>query len=510
MADRIFTSTAGEETLNALRHATKVEYASLARLALCYSLRGLGAAPPRSTDGGGKEIRLVSLFGGDELVIKNTIALIYGRQVQGDEPPAGLAPSVVKDHVDNGLAMIGQRFQGCAQDDNILLQRLAAEVQLDVARLRTGAIPNIDVVVGTKDLSSERVVIELNNTARHANSHLAIMGKPGVGKTQLLLKMLADIRVQSRFRTNFIFFDYKGDVSDKERFIDVTRATVYQIPHQQLPVNPFVLEDYAENSILISAREKAESFASINAHFGTVQKGSLTTAVQRAYGLRSSQPVKYPDFREVFAIVQEMYTEEGRRDDSLMEILRDLASFRLFWEHSSADGLIERISDRTMVIDLHQLPVLKELVAYLVIERLYKEMASLPDSQTKDGRRDLRTILVIDEAHNYLPQRNPFLQKIVREGRSKGIVVFFASQSPNDYTQESFDFKELLEFCFMFQCEGVSANAVQKLLGCSTRTAKELQVELARLRPFQVASKSLSEGEEFTQFRAEAFHRAYQ
>jgi DNA sulfur modification protein DndE len=96
---------------------------------------------------------------------------------------------------------------------------------------------------------------------------------------------------------------------------------------------------------------------------------------------------------------------------------------------------------------------------------LYKEMAALPDSETRDERRAIRTILVIDEAHNYLSQRNPFLQRIVREGRFKGVVVFFASQSPNDYMQEFFDFKELLEFSFIFQCEGVSASAVQKLLG---------------------------------------------
>ena len=60
--------------------------------------------------------------------------------------------------------------------------------------------------------------MELNNTSRHANSHLAIMGKPGVGKTQFLLKLLADIRIQSNFQTNFIYFDYKGDVVDNEHF----------------------------------------------------------------------------------------------------------------------------------------------------------------------------------------------------------------------------------------------------------------------------------------------------
>ena len=217
----------------------------------------------------------------------------------------------------------------------------------------------------------------------------------------------------------------------------------------------------------------------------------------------------FPDFRDVLAIVQDIYTHDNKGPDSLIEILNDLSRFNLFWAHGSDQPLIDRLTERTLVIDLHQLPVLKELVAYLVIERLYKEMASIPDSQIKDGRRELRTILVIDEAHNYLSQKNPFLQKIIREGRSKGVVVFFASQSPNDYTQEFFDFKELLEFSLIFQCEGVSPTAVQRLLGCTQQTARDLQIEMARLRPFQVISKALGEDRDFTKFKAEAFFSAY-
>ena len=170
---------------------------------------------------------------------------------------------------------------------------------------------------------------------------------------------------------------------------------------------------------------------------------------------------------------------------------------------------IERLTQRTLLIDVHAMPVLKELAAYLVIERLYKEMALLPDSPVENDRRTIRTILVIDEAHNYLSQRNLFLQRIIREGRSKGIVVFFASQSPNDYQQKFFNFQELLEFTYLFQCDGVSASALQDILGCSNKTAKDLQVEVARLEPGQVISRSPNQTEEFIKFTAEAFHRSY-
>ena len=136
-------------------------------------------------------------------------------------------------------------------------------------------------------------------------------------------------------------------------------------------------------------------------------------------------------------------------------------------------------------------------------------MASLPDSPIKDGRRTLRTILVIDEAHNYLGQKNIFLEKIIREGRSKGIVVFFASQSPSDYQQKFFNFQELLEFSYIFQSEGTSAKAIQDILGCSNKTAKDLQSEIAKLEPFQVISRSNIKTDEFMKFTAEPFYKNY-
>lgn len=104
---------------------------------------------------------------------------------------------------------------------------------------------------------------------------------------------------------------------------------------------------------------------------------------------------------------------------------------------------------------------------------------------------------------------NIFLQRIIREGRSKGIVVFFASQSPNDYQQKFFNFQELLEFAYIFQCEGVSSSSIQDILGCSPKTAKDLQTEVARLEPWQVISRSQDKKEEFTKFTAEAFYKNY-
>ena len=92
---------------------------------------------------------------------------------------------------------------------------------------------------------------------------------------------------------------------------------------------------------------------------------------------------------------------------------------------------MESMINQTVIVDLSGLEMLRELVPYMVIEQLYREMSSLPDSAIAGQHREIRTVLVIHEAHHYLGQQNIFLQRVICEGRSKGVAVFLASQSPN-------------------------------------------------------------------------------
>ena len=508
MADRLYTSSEADEILSALRFETKLEKATLARLAFALSLSKVGSNVPDSSSFSGGEMKRPTFFAEDETFIRTLLSYAYERHDIGENELFSNR-SLIKNHIDHGAQLLNDLFQFCGRTGDGLLGKLVEEIEFSGCRENSGF--GLDIFIGRTLLQRNELVMELNNTAKHANSHLAIMGKPGVGKTQFLLKLLTDIRKQSNYQINFVYFDYKGDVVDNERFLEVAKVQPYRLLQagQSLPINPFILSSYDEQTLNVSAREKAECFASIKSTLGVVQKGALTEAIRAGYAMRAASPTPYPDFRDILAIAVAAYDADDKKDDSLIEVLRDLSVFDLFWTHGSDTPPIEKLSNRTLLIDVHAMPVLKELVAYLVIERMYKEMANMPDSPVSDGRRTIRTILVIDEAHNYLSQNNIFLQRIIREGRSKGVVVFFASQSPNDDQQDFFNFQELLEFAYIFQCEGVAAGSVQKILGCSSKTAKDLQVEIARLEPWQVISRSSSRTEEFVKFTAEAFYKNY-
>ncbi len=506
MANKLFTTRGSEAILTELFHWTKIEYAALARIAIALSIKQSASRVNIEKDETGKEFNRYSLAGSYDIFLKSILSLVHGRQLTDEE----YFSTYMKSHLDDGCTILNRLWKESEASVDQFLAKISAAAPSVQPEIYHGRVPRFEITVGHDQLTNEPVVLRLNDTRQHANPHLSIMGKPGTGKTQSLLKILADIRTHSNFETNFIFFDYKGDVASNQTFVEATQSQVFSLPRDVLPINPFVLPNYDPKQVKFSAEEKAESFASFDRHIGPVQKGNLSRAIEQAYeARRQSGAEPYPDFHEINQQVRLQY-EDGD-EDTLTEVLRRLTGFGLFWDHQSSQELYDTLHDKTFIVDLSKLPALKELVAYLIIERFYREMSALPDSEVGDETfRQIRTILVIDEAHNYLGQKNPFLQKIVREGRSKGIGVFFASQSPNDYNQKDFNFQELLEFVLIFQCEGVSATAIQNLLGCPQSVARELQQDIAKLKPFSVVTKpSVGARSNYVEFIATPFRKAY-
>ena len=253
MADRLYTSSDADEVLSALRFETKLEKATLARIAFTLSLVNEGAGVLPSTSFSGGEMKRPTFIGEDEAFIRSLIAHTYGRR-DFSEDEFFSNRSVIKNHIDSGAALLARMFQETGRSGEGLIRSLVDEVEFAGRREQLGS--GLDIFIGRTLLQRNELVMELNNTAKHANSHLAIMGKPGVGKTQFLLKLLTDIRVQSNYQTNFIYFDYKGDVVDNVRFLELARVQPFRLLQggQSLPINPFILPAYDEQTINVSAR----------------------------------------------------------------------------------------------------------------------------------------------------------------------------------------------------------------------------------------------------------------
>lgn len=507
---KVHTSVASEQHLNRLQEATGLPFTALCRMGMLLSL---AEAPDLDiatfNDEGGRELNRYSLLGDVDLLIRSLVVLGKGWPLTEEE----IIKRHIKARIDHGVGLMHANLAAVGSPQEFLAQfasrspseRAEAGVPQQAGGLRLATIGE-EVGTGTP------VIAEFNHALRSANPHMAIVGIPGVGKTQMLLKILADlVHDKDDGLPAMIFLDYKGDVSANDAFLRTTRAKCYRLPHNQLPINPFILDDYSKQQIKLSGEEKAESFSSFQ-KLGPIQRGNLSRAIEAVYANRQSREEGYPDFKELAEELATVYEEQRLKVDTLQETVRKLAEFELFWHHGSETPPIPALWRESMVINLSALPALKEIVAFLVIERLYREMSALPDAaiDPKTGARQIRTILVIDEAHNYLGRQNIFLERLIREGRSKGFAVFLSSQSPDDFDQKNFNYADLLQFVFVLRCNSASPRAVSELLRCSLEVAKSLVAELANLGNFECFSNNLTgSARSYTRFKAIPFYQAY-
>lgn len=494
----------------------RVNYAPI-RLAIGRSLLS-GDIPDfelRGEDGRGIDTQQIFSGGGTDYtpLFRALIVQRHNRALTDDE-----FLHLLKAHVDHGFQLIKNDTNGFKSEDDYVdylveLTRAGLEQRnLEAAPIiettpAFGGLLNLQI--GWNAENNQPVQVEFN---RQTNNYLAVTGKPGSGKTQFVKDLLAQIRLQSEFKVNFVFFDYaKGDVADDADFVDATQAEVIRLPEESLPVNPFARVNVnSETSVKVAAQEFADLIRDVEKRLGTVQAQLLYDAILRGFETMRGENPPFPDFEIIRQEIEYDYTVNKRKLDTLTEVTRQLTDFKIFANRDNPN-LWQNLTDKTVIIDLHGLTVLRELTVCLVLTSIYRELMAMPDSNVSDGVREMRTIIVIDEAHHFLKdkKRNAILERLIREIRSKGASVFLMSQSPDDYDQDNFDFTELLEFIFLLQSNAGATKFLQNAFGVSSQEAKTLSSEVSNLSTANAIGKSYDKNarEKVNRLRVRQFWR---
>ncbi len=290
-------------------------------------------------------------------------------------------------------------------------------------------------------------------------------------------------------------------MADDERFVEATRAQVVRLPQESLPLNPFSRVNVAsEMAVRIAAQEFSDTIRDMERNMGAKQGSYLYDAILTAFNETRGDSPPFPDFYRVRQELDYLYFSSNRPPDTLSEVMRQLTDFRIFAASStsSAPESWNSLSDRTVIVDLHGLTVLRELTVCLVLSAMHRELMAMPDTEVVNGTRAMRTVIVIDEAHHYLrdKKRSRVLQRLIREIRSKGASVFLLSQSPDDYETSEFNFAELLEFVFVLQSSASANKFLQSALGITAQRARTLAADVGNLSSGQGFTKSFEDGKQ--------------
>jgi len=271
-----------------------------------------------------------------------------------------------------------------------------------------------------------------------------------------------EIKRSCRYNIPFLIFDYaKGDIASNSQFIQSTQAIVFSLPTIRIPLAPLALFSQERHAIQIASRRFRDTICSV-VHLGPVQKDrclQLITSLYDDFGGAT------PDLTDLVNLADQEYSANGWSHDSLLACLHEFSDFPLFDDASSCED--HKLFEDSHVIDIHNLPEdLRKLTAFLLLDRLYSEIMSFPDAPLdKEGNRLLRMVIVIDEAHHFLPCRQPTLQNMVREVRSKGVAIWLLSQSPDDFDQRQYNFAREMGLALIFSCVLEKPKMLEAILG---------------------------------------------
>lgn len=305
--------------------------------------------------------------------------------------------------------------------------------------------PGIRVRIGERTNDGAPVEWNPNDTEAVFHPNIGIIGTMGTGKTQFTKSLVYQITQNAGANyggtvPGILIFDYKGDYNEtKQDFIMATGAKVYK-PYR-LPFNPLSLVEPPTFKPLLpkhTANSFKDTISKIYGNkykLGPKQQQLLFDCIIKAYeekGIFSEKPETWvhqaPTVADVYRIYKDMMGD--KTPDSLGAVMSKLYEFCLFDTKPVSSKSILELMNKVVVIDLSGYDNdIQNLVVTILLDQIYHHMLSMGSSRTNGRYRELRQIILVDEADNFMSEDFPSLRRILKEGREFGVGTVLSTQS---------------------------------------------------------------------------------
>ena len=304
--------------------------------------------------------------------------------------------------------------------------------------------PALHPILGYDTYSGKPVEWRVTGSSALANGHVQIWGSSGAGKTEFVKSLLAQL---SATGARFGIADFKNDYGPdaREDFPASVGATFCDLWGQPgAPYNPLALaEGEDRDTRIIEFRDAIEEATSSYQRVGIRQKLAIEETLRVAYD-EAAEERRFPTMLDLNRLLP----------SSVHHILGDLSRYQIF-----ADGppLSEVISEN-VVFGLNRIPGNGQTTV-LAGAFLLSSIALAIQGMTPVANA-IRYAVVVDEAHRVAKIRAVDL--MVKEGRSKGLAMILATQSPADLP-EAVDTNAQTRICFRLSDATIATQAARKL-----------------------------------------------
>lgn len=333
---------------------------------------------------------------------------------------------------------------------------------------------SIKIHVGHSLSGHREVVYEPNNTKMVSHPNMGIIGTMGTGKTQFARSVIAQFSKESINNVGgkpvgMLVFDYKGDYKDKE-FLDAVDGTCYKFNY---PFNPLklVVNDEVEGMNLpaITADRIADSFAKAYG-LGLKQQSNIKQVIIDTYkdaGI-AKEPRTWTNPVPTMEQVIEKYFETYDANDKAFALFDKLRDYTIFTtDNSSCVSLFEWLNS-VRVIDLTLYPDdTKKVIVSLILDLFYAEMRQLGSSKQENGFRELRAMIMVDEAHQFLKKDFNSFRSIISEGRMFGVGMILSTQNVSDFKTSKEDYSQFILSWVIHHVNSISKAELANIFGAS-------------------------------------------
>ncbi|MBR0398492.1 MAG: DUF87 domain-containing protein [Eubacterium sp.] len=354
----------------------------------------------------------------------------------------------------------------------------------------------MEILFGTAEEDEMPVYWYPNDTSRLFHTNTGIIGTMGTGKTQFAKSLITQLYRERK--NNFdgsplgiLIFDYKGDYNEsKWDFRQATQAKVLKPYH--LPFNPLAISRSRTFRPLLPSHT-GNAFKDTIArtyHLGPKQQSALFKSIMYAYrqaGIIPDQAATWSRTAPTFADVYTSYLalEDGGRGDSLMAAMEKLAGFEIFEPDPKRTRSLYDLLDGVVVIDLSGYdPDIQSLVVEMTLNLFYAQMHAQGSSRLQDHYRELRKMILVDEADHFMSEGYPSLKKILKEGREFGVGTILSTQFLKHFNSGDDDYAKYILTWVVHNVADLKPSDVDFVFRTQQNSAreKELYNEIRQLK----------------------------
>ncbi|MDB4928242.1 MAG: hypothetical protein JWM10_726 [Myxococcaceae bacterium] len=325
-----------------------------------------------------------------------------------------------------------------------------------------------------------------NRVDRVNHYNVGITGTMGTGKTQLTKSLIAQLVGQAEFNPGgkppgVLVFDYKGDygLNTRDDFPRRIGATV--LPPEGLPLNPLrPSAPQNRQDLTRMVYSFADTLLAIEPRIGRVQRDQIVKGVQACLADAGIDAADPKTFTRPFPTIKDLLDLLTKRDlaaGSPQSLLSELVDLGVFAEEAP-EADIGALFDGINVIDLQPLagmrPTIRAIIAFFM-NAFYRQMLQGAEAPLAPGEapgkelRQLRRMILVDEADDFLSLNIESLRYILQQGRSFGCGVILSTQFLSHFDQGGEELKASIGTWILHQMANVDRKSLSSLFSLNTR-----------------------------------------